>query len=88
MKQTLSFGQHSAVAWMHTATAALADALRRRAERQAIRRRAQSTEQALAALDARTLRDLGVTRSEIRSVANEMAGDIDPTQRRLAQLHR
>lgn len=88
MHTRLSLERGALRSCVHRVTVALADALRRRAERQAIRGRVQSTEQALAALDARTLRDLGVTRSEIRSVATEMAGDFDPTQRRLAQLHR
>lgn len=88
MKQTLPYGIHPAVSLLHTSAEAVAHALQRHAQRHAHRRLARRTEQALARLDARTLRDLGLTRSELSSVANEIAGDTDTTQRHIALLHR
>jgi len=44
------------------------------------RRDAQETFRALRALDARTLRDLGIDASEVRSVAVELSGVSDPTR--------
>ena len=43
-------------------------------------KQASDTYFALRELDAHTLRDLGFDRSEIRSVAAEIAGDADPTR--------
>lgn len=47
------------------------------------RQQARATYVALGGLDARTLRDLGFDRSEIRSVAAEVAGETDSTRARL-----
>ncbi len=44
------------------------------------RRDAQETFEALRALDARTLRDLGIDASEVRSVAVELSGISDPSR--------
>lgn len=88
MKLTLPYGVHPAVSLLTTTAGAVAGALRRHAERSARRRLAWRTERALARLDARTLRDLGLTRSQTRSVASEIAGDHGATQRRIALLHR
>ncbi|WP_326535724.1 DUF1127 domain-containing protein [Pseudorhodoferax sp.] len=89
MKQlTLPLGIHPAMALLIATAEAVADTLVRHAQRQAHRRLARRTEQALARLDARGLRDLGLTRSEISSVASEIASDIDATHRRMPLLHR
>jgi uncharacterized protein YjiS (DUF1127 family) len=40
----------------------------------------RATYRALSALDARTLRDLGLDASEVRSLAGELAGAIEPTR--------
>lgn len=45
-------------------------------------RKARETFHALSELDARTLRDLGLDRSEILSAVAEIAGDADPTRAR------
>jgi uncharacterized protein YjiS (DUF1127 family) len=52
------------------------------------RQQARATYVALSELDARTLRDLGFDRSEIRSVAAEVAGDADSTRARLVLTQR
>ena len=44
------------------------------------RQRASATYAALSELDARTLRDLGFDRSELSSVAAEIAGDVHSTR--------
>jgi len=44
-------------------------------------RRARATHEALQSLDDRTLRDLGLARDEIRSVAAEMAGEAERSRR-------
>ncbi len=44
----------------------------------------RATALALAALDSRTLRDLGFDRSEVRSVAAELGGDVHTTRVRVA----
>ena len=85
---TLGRGVHPAVSLLYMTVEAVADALRRHAERHSHRRLARRTERALVRLDARTLRDLGLTRSEIGSVAGEIADDTDATQRRTALSHR
>jgi uncharacterized protein YjiS (DUF1127 family) len=59
---------------------AVGDLARRMVARLKRRRQARTTYRALCALDARTLRDLGFDRSEILSVAAEVAGDADSTR--------
>lgn len=88
MRQTLVFGPSPALALLATASAAVADALRRLAQHQARRRLARRTERSVAGLDAHALRDLGLTRCETGSVAGEIAGDVEATRRRVAHLHR
>ncbi len=51
-------------------------------------RKAHETFHALRELDARTLRDLGLDRSEILSAVAEIAGDADPTRARSIQALR
>jgi uncharacterized protein YjiS (DUF1127 family) len=60
----------SMMTWIRRALRAWAEARRERALRAA-----------LAKLDGITLRDLGITRSEIGSVAAEWAGRVEPTRR-------
>lgn len=60
--------------------AAFAEARRRRAMRRQVR--------ILARLDAGTLRDIGLTRQEIGSVAAELHGVSAPTRRRTAASSR
>jgi uncharacterized protein YjiS (DUF1127 family) len=69
--------------WLHavaSAMRALADALRARAAERRRRRLARETFVVLNGLDGRTLRDLGFHRSEIASVANEVAGLAETTR--------
>jgi uncharacterized protein YjiS (DUF1127 family) len=88
LRNALQFGILPALALARVGAAALAGALRRRIRQRARRRMAQSTEQWLAGLDTRGLRDLGLTRSEIRSIASEAAGDTEATRRPIAMAHR
>jgi uncharacterized protein YjiS (DUF1127 family) len=70
---------------------ALAAFARQSLARQRQRRRARSTYDALRQLDDRTLRDLGFDRSEIRSVAAEIAREVERTRVRTlrsARSHR
>lgn len=62
---------------------AVGDHVRRTVARWKRQQQARATYLALRALDARTLRDLGFDRSEILSVAAEVAGDADSTRARL-----
>jgi uncharacterized protein YjiS (DUF1127 family) len=69
--------------WAHaiaTALSALAAAVRARATERRQRRLARETFLVLNGLDGRTLRDLGFHRSEIASVANEVAGLTETTR--------
>jgi len=59
---------------------ALAAFARQSLARHRQRRQARSTYDALRQLDDRTLRDLGLERSEIRSVAAEVAGEAERTR--------
>jgi uncharacterized protein YjiS (DUF1127 family) len=59
---------------------ALGDWVRRIVARSKRRAQARATRRALSSLDAHALRDLGFDRSEITSVAAEIAGDADPTR--------
>jgi uncharacterized protein YjiS (DUF1127 family) len=59
---------------------AVAAAVRQAYARWNQRRRAADTRRVLEQLDVRTLRDLGVDRSEISSVAAELAGDAEVTR--------
>ncbi|MBL0918174.1 MAG: DUF1127 domain-containing protein [Hydrogenophaga sp.] len=91
MKNTIQLGQHPAITLMYTtasAIAGVASALRRTAERQANRFLAERTVQALGWVDDRTLRDIGLTRSEISSIAGEIAGDVEVSRERVARMHR
>lgn len=65
--------------------APLADRWHAAAERHARRRFLRHTRLALQALPAHTLRDLGLDRSEIPSIAGEAAGECDATRARVAQ---
>jgi uncharacterized protein YjiS (DUF1127 family) len=70
---------------------ALAAFARQSLARHRQRRRARSTYDALRQLDDRTLRDLGFDRSEIRSVAAEIAREVERTRVRTlrsARSHR
>jgi uncharacterized protein YjiS (DUF1127 family) len=67
---------------------AVGDLVRRMVARSKRRQQARATYLALRGLDARTLRDLGFDRSEILSVAAEVAGDADSTRVRSAQARR
>ena len=62
--------------------------VRRLVERWRRWRRAREAFHALRELDARTLRDLGLDRSEILSVVAEFAGEADPTRARSIQALR
>ena len=69
--------------WTHaiaTALSALAAAVRARATERRQRRLARETFLVLNGLDGRALRDLGFDRSEIASVAYELAGLAEPTR--------
>lgn len=69
-----------------TMTEALSASIRRALADMRKRRDEQSTYRALAALDARTLKDIGIDRNDIRSVAHGLAYG-DPT-RVLLSAHR
>jgi uncharacterized protein YjiS (DUF1127 family) len=60
--------------------AAVASAVRRLHASWSMARSARATYRALRQLDARTLHDLGLDRSEMRSVAAEIAGESDRTR--------
>ena len=71
--------------WTHaiaTALSALAAAVRARATERRQRRLARETFLVLKGLDGRALRDLGFDRSEIASVAYELAGLAEPSRAR------
>jgi uncharacterized protein YjiS (DUF1127 family) len=71
--------------WTHaiaTALSALAAAVRARATERRQRRLARETFLVLNGLDGRALRDLGFDRSEIASVAYELAGLAEPSRAR------
>jgi uncharacterized protein YjiS (DUF1127 family) len=65
---------------VRAATAAAARAARRWVSAWQRRRAEHETFRALRALDARTLHDLGLDASELRSVAMEISGETDPTR--------
>lgn len=74
-------------------TATLADGWRalRSAAAESIRRwhaahERRQAEIALSQLSLRTLRDLGLDRSEIPSIADAVGGNTDPTRRRMADF--
>ena len=67
---------------------AVGNFLRRIVARSKRRQQAKATCRALRGLDAHALRDLGIDRSEILSVAAEIAGDADPTRVRALQARR
>lgn len=73
---------------LYTTASDIADALRRQAERRARRLLAKHTGEALGWVDDRTLRDIGMTRSEIGSLASEVAGEVEATRQRVALMHR
>lgn len=60
-----------------------AKAARQSARRWAQQTQRRATERALQALDARTLRDLGLGDSEISSIAAEAAGEVEATRARV-----
>jgi uncharacterized protein YjiS (DUF1127 family) len=64
--------------------AAMVDALRDQAQGWAVQWKhyqlQRATYDALGELDARTLHDIGLTRSELRSVAMELTGEAEPTR--------
>ena len=62
------------------ALAVLVDRMRAMAERWERRRHARAAASVLRQLDGRTLRDIGFHRSEIESVAAELAGLAEPTR--------
>ena len=84
----LLLGGHPAMALLHATAAAAMETLRRQAERHARRRAAHRTEQELGWFDDRTLRDLGLGRSEIGSIASESAGDVEATRQRITRMYR
>jgi uncharacterized protein YjiS (DUF1127 family) len=73
---------------LHATAAAVMEALRRQAQCHARRRAAHRTEQELGWFDDRTLRDLGLGRSEIGSIASESAGDVEATRQRITRMYR
>lgn len=87
MKPNPSYGLHPAVSLLCATAEALALALRRLAERGSHRRLARRTKQPVACLDARTLRDIGLSHIEIRCASSAIAGDADATLRRTSLLH-
>jgi uncharacterized protein YjiS (DUF1127 family) len=70
----------SLAAIVATLVAAVASAVRRLHASWSMARSARATYRALRELDARTLHDLGLDRSEMRSVAAEIAGESDRTR--------
>lgn len=64
---------------------AVGDLVRRTVARLKRQQHARATYLALRALDTRTLRDLGFHRSELMSIAVEVAGDADATRVRLGR---
>ena len=70
----------SLAAILATLAAAVASAVRRLHASWSMARSARATYRALRQLDARTLHDLGLDRSEARSVAAEIAGESDRTR--------
>jgi hypothetical protein len=62
------------------AVKAIVDRLRRETARRKRRADARASYRALCELDARTLRDLGMDRSELRSVVLERHGEIEATR--------
>lgn len=87
-RETVLLGGHPAVARLCAFGAALAKALLRHIENHGRRRIARRTRQTLEWVDDRTLRDIGLLRSEIGSIASEIAGDAEATRLRVALLHR
>ena len=67
---------------------AAGDALRRALERRRQFRQAAQTYDLLHRLDDRTLRDLGMRREEIWSVAAEISGEAERTRIRVRESHR
>jgi uncharacterized protein YjiS (DUF1127 family) len=65
-----------------TAMVAIADLTRQAVERARQRRSARASHDALRALDDRSLRDLGLDRSELESIAGEVAGSAERTRMR------
>ena len=63
-------------------THTLMNGLRRMQARWERRRRAAETYLALRALDTQTLRDIGLHRSELLSIAAELSGDAQSTRSR------
>ena len=70
----------SLAAIVATLAAAVASAVRRLHASWSMARSARATYRALRELDARTLHDLGLDRSEMRSLAAEIAGESDRTR--------
>ena len=70
----------SLAAIVATLAAAVASAVRRLHASWSMARSARATYRALRQLDARTLHDLGLDRSEMRSLAAEIAGESDRTR--------
>lgn len=73
---------------LHAVREAIRDTLRSIIAGWRRRQQASATYGALSELDARTLHDLGFDRSELSSVAAEIAGDADPTRAHTARRHR
>lgn len=84
VQQIIHLGSHPAMTLLRMAAAAVVDTLRGQTVRRALRHLAAwRTEQALAGLDERTLRDLGLSRSDVGSVSREIAGMATATRRRV-----
>lgn len=84
MQQIIQLGSHPAMTLLRTAVAAFVDTLRGHTVRRALRHlAARRTEQVLAGLDERALRDLGLSRSEVGSMAREITGIATATRRRV-----
>ena len=71
------------VTLLRRAALALRDAMREVAMQRRRRRLARATLLTLHSLDARTLRDIGLDRSEIPSVVSELGGEVDATRARI-----